>query len=456
MTQIGLGISLTRLGALRSGGFSPATLFALGEVGAWYDPSPDTCFTDTARTTPVTAAGQKVLGMTDGSGNGFHASAVEATAPLYDIDENGTPRLYFPTGAEFMSFPSSVYGTNAPLDMMAAAELHAAGVFPVVFAGNSTSTGVFFGVGNGTTPRIRYALTPTDAILGSGLSLNIPYALSFTYTGQAITGDIDGVRGLSGGRTGVFGQAEEGRIGYSAGSLRSPIYFYGGVIRKTLYSVNEFNSLGNYYSAKTGRPVTEKAALKAYAIGDSTISAYLGQDTVISFIDTARTTDTVANPGNTIAQQLDAWNLRGVRLGEVGWVVIQVGLNDLNPAESASAAITRLQSLVDAVRASDPAGVVLVSEMIRVRSKLIQLYGATDGEISYTKLLAINEAISGGGAQPITNVAGRVSSHIPLLDDGAGSLRVEYQSDLIHPNNAGRAIIADAWADALQSLGVVL
>lgn len=43
------------------GGFSPATLFATGEQGVWYDPSDlTTLFQDSAGTTPVTAAAQQV------------------------------------------------------------------------------------------------------------------------------------------------------------------------------------------------------------------------------------------------------------------------------------------------------------------------------------------------------------------------------------------------------------
>jgi len=56
------GLRLPRLGAMmRSGGFSPETLFTGGADGAWFDPSdPSTLFKDSAGTTPVTTAGQPV------------------------------------------------------------------------------------------------------------------------------------------------------------------------------------------------------------------------------------------------------------------------------------------------------------------------------------------------------------------------------------------------------------
>jgi hypothetical protein len=53
---------------MRSGGFSPASLFAGGAEGAWFDPSDlTTLFQDSAGTTPVTAAGQPVGRMLDKS-----------------------------------------------------------------------------------------------------------------------------------------------------------------------------------------------------------------------------------------------------------------------------------------------------------------------------------------------------------------------------------------------------
>ena len=62
--RVGLGVSLlssTTLLSRRGATFSPASLFATGEQGAWYDPSDlTTLFQDSAGATPVTAAGQSV------------------------------------------------------------------------------------------------------------------------------------------------------------------------------------------------------------------------------------------------------------------------------------------------------------------------------------------------------------------------------------------------------------
>lgn len=61
------------------GAFSPATLFASGEEGAWYEPSTTTCFTDTGGTVAATY-GDGVAYLQDLSGNGNHATQVTAGA----------------------------------------------------------------------------------------------------------------------------------------------------------------------------------------------------------------------------------------------------------------------------------------------------------------------------------------------------------------------------------------
>jgi len=64
--------------------FSPLSLFAAGEQGAWYDPSDfTTMFQDSAGSTPVTAVGQSVGRILDKSGRGNHASqATAASRPI--------------------------------------------------------------------------------------------------------------------------------------------------------------------------------------------------------------------------------------------------------------------------------------------------------------------------------------------------------------------------------------
>ena len=84
--------------------FSPLSLFASGEQGAWYDPSDlSTMFQDTAGTTPVTATGQTVARINDKSGRGNHATqATAASRPQYQVDGNGKAYLLFDGTDDFL------------------------------------------------------------------------------------------------------------------------------------------------------------------------------------------------------------------------------------------------------------------------------------------------------------------------------------------------------------------
>jgi hypothetical protein len=93
--------------------FSPTFLFANGEVGAWYDPSPTTTFTDTARTTPA-AVGDAVAGMTDLSGNGFHATqSVLAARPILRQLASGQHYLEFDGSNDSMQAGPITPGANS-------------------------------------------------------------------------------------------------------------------------------------------------------------------------------------------------------------------------------------------------------------------------------------------------------------------------------------------------------
>jgi len=76
---------------LGTSGFSPTSLFAASEQGAWYDPSDfASMFQDSAGTTPVTAVGQVVGRINDKSGRGNHAlQATTAAKPIVRQDAGG-------------------------------------------------------------------------------------------------------------------------------------------------------------------------------------------------------------------------------------------------------------------------------------------------------------------------------------------------------------------------------
>lgn len=91
--RLGLGIGLNRLrrgagGSPPPPAFTPADLFLASEVGFWANVTPSRLWQDTARTTPVTAAGQPVGSwqLTTASGVIYAEQATSGARPTYQVD----------------------------------------------------------------------------------------------------------------------------------------------------------------------------------------------------------------------------------------------------------------------------------------------------------------------------------------------------------------------------------
>lgn len=221
---------------------------------------------------------------------------------------------------------------------------------------------------------------------------------------------------------------------YSTNKIRSDL-------KKVLTYTNDQNSYNPYVCA----------------IGDSTIADYSGQNSILTQMKTIRELNeyTLAVPGDTIADQLTDWNnLTTQTKDSFDYVFIQVGLNDLNPAESAQTTLIRYQNLVNAIISTiNVYCKVYACTMTPCKERLTDLYGATNGLIAYQKWLDMNEAFKGLGSYAITGTYGYVYEHTDLLNDGNGNLKPEYEipalNDHIHENNAARLIIAQKWAEKI-------
>lgn len=214
-------------------------------------------------------------------------------------------------------------------------------------------------------------------------------------------------------------------------------------------------SLLKLYSGSTlvWEPGTPVVTLNMAVIGDSTISDFSG--TAISALIAGITPTDIAAAGETIGQQKNRWDALTQHVFEA--VVMEIGLNNITASGSGAAAITALQELVDQVRLDSGAYCkIYVAKMLPCKQRWIDLFGAPGGATAQAQWVAINDAIAGAGATPITGVDGRITSHVPLLDDGAGNLAAAYDSgDHIHENNAGRTIIANAWRTKLVADGLL-
>ena len=450
--------------------FDPvAAYFSSGEQGVIYDPDDfSTLWQGPGRTNQVTAAGQTVVVMDDKSGNGNHLTLANATV---QVDGNGFHRIAF-NGLTSIGTTSAIdfTGTDKVTVWMG---LHPAsntlGVWFELSAATGSNAGSFatFDSGVGTPAvglqGVSYAAISCSTVEVLAGSSHV-FVAQYDIAGATVTDEIDyridtqahpsrtvAVAGPAG--TGNFGNYAL-HIGARSGpSLQFNGYIYPVIVRGGATSNDEVQAGEEWINERVLKWTRSTAS--GFALGDSTVAAYLGQNAVIDYVGTAKQKRTLAVPGQTIAQQLLVWESAQFK-ESADWVVIQVGLNDLDPAEAASVAIARLQTVVTSVRRYSPSTCkVLIAQMTPCRARLIGLYGGVNGPIAYQKWLDMNDAIAGNGATPITGVDGRVTAHVALLNDGSGNLAAAYDIDTIHENNAGREIIGQAWEDALTALGVL-
>lgn len=141
-------------------------------------------------------------------------------------------------------------------------------------------------------------------------------------------------------------------------------------------------------------------------------------------------TKNLAVSGNTITQQKTAWLAlsSGVR-ALFDYIFVQVGLNELG-----ASSISQYQDLINTINLS--------------RNSTCRVYGvcmtptrAAISEIEYGSWLALNAAIRGEGATPITGMYGSVSSHLAIMGDENNNLIAAYDSgDHRHPNLSGNSV----------------
>jgi hypothetical protein len=199
--------------------------------------------------------------------------------------------------------------------------------------------------------------------------------------------------------------------------------------------------------------------------GNSTIAAYPpGETTAIADLIFTSGETTIgysatnfAVPGSTINEQRVTFAALPNK-ERYQWIIIEPGLNDLNPAESAATAIGRYQTFVNEIRVAMPTAKIIVGAMIECKQRMIDVYGSTNGLIAFQKLRDMNTSIMGGGSFPITGVDGRYNEHVSQISDASGNLKPQYESSLndhIHYNNAGRAFTAAAVKNKLIALHLV-
>jgi hypothetical protein len=156
--MLGLGLSIPQI-AVRGTRFSPGSLFAAGEQGAWYDPSDfSTLFQDSAGTTPVTAVEQPVGLMLDKS-KGLVLGPELVTNGTFDTDTAWTKGTGWTISGGVATTASSNSGTLDQSITVVAGKIYrvkytitgwVAGQAQIGFSGGTTVLGPLSGTGNGT------------------------------------------------------------------------------------------------------------------------------------------------------------------------------------------------------------------------------------------------------------------------------------------------------------------
>lgn len=163
----------------------------------------------------------------------------------------------------------------------------------------------------------------------------------------------------------------------------------------------------------------------------------------------------IAKPGDDIDDQRAAWNALTDHT-QYSWVTLQIGINDMSPAEPASSALARYQTLVNDIRADAPDIIIIVSKMMPARGRWPALYPGNEAA-AQAKYEAMHVGMLGGGPNAITGVDAYIGDYHTIAADVDGYLLPEYDSgDGVHENDLLREIIGvDYYRAKLIELGLL-
>lgn len=237
--KLGIGLGIPYPNGIN--GISPASLFAAGEQGVWYDPSDmSTLFQDAAGTTPLTAVEQPVGLMLDKSGRGNHATQTTATSrPILKQDVGGQYYLLF-DGIDDSMVTSTITPGTDKAQVFAGVRFVTLSTIAVIFelsANVNSNSGTFLlFVNSDSTPRFRSKGSIYSQAAGPVLSS--PSTRVLTGLGD-ISGDLATLR--VDGTQAATSTADQGTDNYLAyplyigrrGGASLPLdgNFYGGIVR---------------------------------------------------------------------------------------------------------------------------------------------------------------------------------------------------------------------------------
>ena len=262
--MIGIGATLFKVPTMhgsRAAGFNPATLFASGEEGAWYDPSDLSTMFQNSDGTGAPVVDSPVGYIADKSGNGNHA--IQATSDkrptlrqsgsLYYLEYDGANNCLATSAIDFTGTDEMTVFTGAKKianTTMVLAEL-------------ATSVGAVYGA---------FRLASLNDVWrwgtrGNGLTVNVnasTYGANSTSVITAIsdistpvaTIRVDGVRKATSSTTQGSGNFGNHVLNVGArnngATLQLEGHIYGMIVRAATSSSEEISSTEAYMATKTG------------------------------------------------------------------------------------------------------------------------------------------------------------------------------------------------------------
>lgn len=169
----------------------------------------------------------------------------------------------------------------------------------------------------------------------------------------------------------------------------------------------------------------------------------------------------VSTVGDKIDDQLTKFNAIADK-SALQAVIVQIGLNDCNTyggqgTKTNAQIIADYQALITAIRAAVPATcLIYLCAMTPAKG---WLGATTTPATAYSAWQALNQAIMGGGATPITDAnCRRINGHVAALNDGNDNLAPAYDGngDKVHPSTEGRFVIGGYWRSQAEADGLLL
>lgn len=257
MVTLSLTASARSLPVIGGRRFSPAALFAAGEVGAWYDPSDlSTLYQDDALTIPATSVDDPVGGIRDKSGRGNHAKQSTPTArPLLKQDANGRYYLQFDGTDDFLSTENIAW--PGQYSAWAGVNVSTNGSIQCIIDGDpgaGTRTPQYLRVSSTTPQSIAFAsgdFTDSGSAITSGTNVMLSAFATTTTLDVRNNGASNGTTAISGTLASASTPLYLGRYAGSATAFMNA-RLYAAVVRGAASTAAEISSTDGWVNSKTG------------------------------------------------------------------------------------------------------------------------------------------------------------------------------------------------------------